>query len=146
MAPFARLAAAIPADVELGFHLCYGDFGAKHAIEPKDAGKLVEISNALANTVAHPIAYIHMPVPIARSDAAYFKPLADLKLAAGTTLYLGVVHGDGAQATRARIAAAGKYAKDFGIATECGMARQRTPELVRKLLDVHAACAHEPAN
>jgi len=48
-------------------------FGAKHAIEPKDAGKLVEISNALAKAVAHPIAYIHMPVPIARSDAAYFK-------------------------------------------------------------------------
>jgi hypothetical protein len=34
---------------------------------------------------------------------------------------------------------------EFGIATECGMARQRTPELVRQLLDVHAACAREPA-
>ena len=146
IAPFARLCAAIPADVELGFHLCYGDFGAKHAIEPKDAAKLVEISNALAKAVAHPIAYIHMPVPIARSDAAYFKPLADLKLSPASRLYLGVVHSDGAEATRKRIAAASQYAAGFGIATECGMARQRTPELVEKLIDVHAACAHEPAN
>lgn len=144
IAPFARLCAAIPADVELGFHLCYGDFGAKHAIEPKDAGKLVEISNALAKAVAHGIAYIHMPVPVARSDEAYFKPLADLNLFPATKLYLGVVHSDGADATRKRIAAASRYAKGFGIATECGMARQRTPELVKKLLDVHAACAHEP--
>jgi hypothetical protein len=146
IAPFPRLCAAIPAEVELGFHLCYGDFGAKHAIEPKDAGRLVEISNALAKAVSHPIGYIHMPVPMARSDEAYFKPLADLQLNAATKLYLGVVHSDGAEATRQRITAAGKYVKDFGIATECGMARQRTPDLVKKLLDVHAACAHEPAN
>ncbi len=143
---FRRICAGVPADVELGFHLCYGDFGAKHAIEPKDAGKLVEISNVLAKEIAHAIAYIHMPVPLARSDEAYFKPLADLKLSPGTKLYLGVVHAaDGAEGTRKRIAAAGKYAAGFGIATECGMARQRTPELVRKLLDIHAACAHEPA-
>jgi len=144
IAPFPRLCAAVPNDVELGFHLCYGDFGAKHAIEPKDAGKLVEISNALAAAVKRPIAYIHMPVPIKRDDEAYFAPLAGLKLAAGTKLYLGVVHSDGAEATNRRIAAARRYAKDFGIATECGMARQRTPALVQKLLDVHAACAQEP--
>jgi hypothetical protein len=139
------ICAPIPDGVELGFHLCYGDFGAKHAIEPKDAGKCVEISNALAETVAHPIAYIHMPVPVARADAAYFKPLAGLKLDAGTKLFLGVVHGDGPEATNRRIQAASQYAANFGIATECGMARQRTPELVQKLLDVHAACAREPA-
>ena len=146
IAPFPRLCAAVPNDVELGFHLCYGDFGAKHAIEPKDAGKLVEISNALAAAVKRPIAYIHMPVPRARSDAAYFAPLKGLKLAQGTKLYLGVVHSDGPEATNTRIAAARPYAADFGIATECGMARQRTPALVQQLLDVHAACAQEPAS
>jgi methionine synthase II (cobalamin-independent) len=144
IAPIARLSAAIPPDVELGFHLCYGDFGAKHAIEPKDAGKLAEISNALAAAVKRPIAYIHMPVPRARSDDAYFKPLAGLKLSPATRLYLGVVHTDGPDATNQRIAAARKYVDDFGIATECGMARQRTPALVQSLLDVHAACAREP--
>ena len=57
-----------------------------------------------------------------------------------------MVHSDGADATNKRIAAARRYARDFGIATECGMARQRTPQLVQQLLDVHAACAAEPAS
>jgi methionine synthase II (cobalamin-independent) len=144
IAPFPRLCAAIPNDVELGIHLCYGDFGARHAIEPQDAGKLVEIANALAKAITHEIAYIHMPVPRARNDEGYFKPLDGLRLDPDTGLYLGVVHADGAEATRQRIAAASKHAKEFGIATECGMARQRTPELVQTLLDVHAACAREP--
>jgi hypothetical protein len=73
--PFPRLCATIPDDVELGFHLCYGDFGARHAMEPQDAGKLVEIANALAKVAKHQIAYIHMPVPRARDDEAYFRPL-----------------------------------------------------------------------
>ncbi len=34
-----RLAAAVPGDLELGFHLCYGDFDAKQFIEPADSGK-----------------------------------------------------------------------------------------------------------
>ena len=32
----------------------------------------------------------------------------------------------------------------FGIATECGIARKRKPELVRSLLEIHAAASHEP--
>ena len=32
---FAQLAGAVPGDVELGFHLCYGDMDAKHFIEDK---------------------------------------------------------------------------------------------------------------
>ena len=141
-----NICAPIPDDVELGFHLCYGDFGGKHFFDPIDAGKMVEVCNALAQAVKHKIAYIHLPVPLTRGDDAYFKPLADLKLDPGTELYLGLVHGaDGAEGTRKRIAVAGHYVKDFGIATECGMARARTPEVVRKLLQVHADASREPA-
>src|SRR5262245_13245148 len=32
----ARLADAVPQEVQLGLHLCYGDFGARHFVEPKD--------------------------------------------------------------------------------------------------------------
>lgn len=140
-----RLSAAIPVDVELGFHLCYGDWDAKHFIEPLDATKLVEVANALTLAVSSPITYIHMPVPIDRSDDAYFEPLSKLRLSAGTELYLGVVHGDGVEATKKRIAAASKYVFDFGIATECGIARCRAPELVRTLLEVYAGASREPA-
>ena len=145
MARMKRLGGAVPEPVELGFHLCYGDLDAKHFIDPLDAGKLVEVANALADTVQRPITYIHMPVPIHRSDDAYFQPLGGLRLKPGTELYLGLVHADGVEATQKRIAAAGKYVSDFGIATECGIARQRTPELVRKLLEIHAGVSREPA-
>ena len=141
----ARISAAVPADVELGFHLCYGDVDGKHFIEPEDAGKLVELANALAATITRPIAYIHMPVPIERSDEAYFKPLEGLKLAAGTELYLGCVHAaDGVEGTKRRIRAAQKYVADFGIATECGMGRCKTSDVVVDLLKVHAG-ATQPA-
>jgi len=134
----------VPDDVELGFHLCYGDWEAKHFIEPADAGKLAEFANLLAESVSRPITYVHMPVPIDRSDDAYFAPLRALQLAPGTELFLGLVHGDGVDATRQRIATAAKYVSDFGIATECGMARCRTPQIVRHLLAIHRDASAEP--
>jgi len=139
IARMQRLCAAVPADVELGLHLCYGDFGARHFVEPKDAAKMVEFANALAQAVPHKLAYIHMPVPVERSDDAFHKPLADLALGDGTELFLGLVHAkDGVAGTKARIAAARRYAPDFGIATECGMARARSEATVRTLLKIHA--------
>jgi methionine synthase II (cobalamin-independent) len=139
-----RLAAAVPNDVELGFHLCYGDWEAKHFVEPVDAGKLTEFANLLASAVGRPITYIHMPVPIDRSDDAYFQPLRNLTLPPQIELFLGLVHSDGVDATRKRIEAAARYVPDFGIATECGMARCRTPQLVRTLLHIHADASAEP--
>src|SRR5580693_1260406 len=80
IARMQRLCAAIPDDVELGLHLCYGDFGAKHFVEPKDAAKMVEFANALAKSIPHKLAYIHMPVPIERSDEAFYAPFRELAL------------------------------------------------------------------
>ncbi|MGB6621617.1 MAG: hypothetical protein WBE57_14770 [Xanthobacteraceae bacterium] len=143
IARMKRLCAAMPADVELGLHLCYGDFGAKHFVEPKDAAQMVDFANALAAASPHKLAYIHMPVPIGRGDDAFHRPLRDLKLGDGTALFLGVVHAnDGVDGAKARIVAARRYAPDFGIATECGMARARKEETVRTLLKIHAdVCA-----
>jgi hypothetical protein len=146
MERIAKLCAPVPDTVELGFHLCYGDFGAKHFIEPRDAAKLVEMANALAATVKHRIAYIHMPVPMSRTDDDYFKPLTGLALDPGTEIYLGLVHADdGGAGTRKRIEVAGKYLPDFGIASECGMARARTPDVVHRLLQAHVEASREPA-
>jgi hypothetical protein len=145
IARLQRLAAAVPADVELGFHLCYGDLDAKHFVEPVDAGKMVELANALVAAIPRPIAFLHMPVPIARSDDAFFQPMRALALAPQTDLYLGLVHADGTDGIKKRAAAASRYVTGFGIATECGIARQRTPELVTRLLEIHAAGSREPA-
>jgi hypothetical protein len=139
LARMARLCAGVPADVQLGVHLCYGDFAGRHFVEPRDAEKMVEFANALVKTIAHPLAWIHMPVPVDRSDDAFHRPLAKLALPKGCELFLGVVHAkDGADGARARIAAARRHAPAFGIATECGMARARSEEIVHKLLQIHA--------
>ncbi|HLY58138.1 MAG TPA: hypothetical protein VKS60_21425 [Stellaceae bacterium] len=141
----ARISAAVPEDVELGFHLCYGDVDGKHFIDPVDAGKLVEFANNLAKWVRRPIAWIHMPVPIGRTDDDYYRPLAELGLDPKTEVYLGCVHAeDGVAGTRQRIAAARKYLPAFGIATECGMGRSKRPETVMALLHIHAGATAEP--
>jgi methionine synthase II (cobalamin-independent) len=143
----ARISAPVPDAVELGFHLCYGDFGARHFVEPVDSSKMVEVMNAFGAAVKRPIAYFHIPVPITRTDDDFYRPLKNLTLPRGTELYLGLVHAkDGAEGTRARIAVARKYAGDFGIATECGFARARTRDVIEQILEVHVATTATPAS
>jgi len=140
---FARLAAGVPSGVELGFHLCYGDFEGRHFIEPIDTAKLVEMTALMLAAAQRPVAYVHMPVPIARSDDAYFAPLAQLERPPGTELYLGLLHlGDGVEGASARIAAAERHVGDFGIAAECGLGHWARPELVERMLELHAAVAN----
>lgn len=129
----------VPSDVELGYHLCYGDAEHKHFVEPKDTALLVEVANAICAAVKRPIQWIHMPVPRGRTDAAYFEPLRGLHLHPETKLYLGLVHyTDGVEGTRRRIAAAQNVISNFGIATECGMGR-RVPDTIPSLLEIHRA-------
>jgi hypothetical protein len=134
---------AVPSDIELGVHLCYGDYDARHFIEPVDAGAEVELANTILDLAGPPLAWIHMPVPVARTDDAFYAPLADLKLQPQTRLYLGLIHADGKDSER--IAAAHKVVPEFGVATECGIARQRTPDQVRQLIRAHAMVTAEPA-
>jgi hypothetical protein len=144
-ARFARLCASIPQEVELGFHLCYGDFGGKHYFDPVSARHLVDLANAIAAAVPRPIAYIHMPVPLPRASDDFFAPMREFSLSPDTQLYLGLLHAsDGVEGAKQRIALAHEYVRHFGVATECGFARARKPQLVRELLALHAAVAVEP--
>jgi hypothetical protein len=131
------LAKPVPDDVELGYHLCYGDWEHRHMAEPTDTGYLAEIANGISAGVSRPIAWMHMPVPRDRSDDAYFAPLANLKLHPETRLVLGLVHfTDGLEGTKQRMQAANKVVEDYDIGTECGMAR-RPRETIRELLSIH---------
>src|SRR5205807_7338741 len=132
-----RLGHRVPAEVELGYHLCYGDAGHKHFVEPVDASKLVEVANAISAEVRREINWIHMPVPRNRTDDAYFAPLRQLQLHPETELYLGLVHfTDGVEGTRQRITSAQRSIIDFGVATECGLGR-RSAETIPALLQIH---------
>lgn len=136
-----RLGNAVPPDVELGYHLCYGDSGHKHFVEPKDTEHLVRIANGIASGLQRPLNWIHLPVPRDRTDSTFFAPLKNLQLDAATELYLGLVHAtDGVHGTKKRIEAAQQAIESFGVATECGFGR-RSPDTVDGLMQIHAQVA-----
>jgi len=133
-----RLARHVPIDVELGYHFCYGEVQHRH-VTPADAGKLVEIANALTASLGRPLNWIHLPVPRDRTDEGYFAPLAELRLRPETELYLGLVHRtDGVAGAALRMEMARRFVADFGIATACGWGR-RAPATIPELLDLHRA-------
>lgn len=139
LSQLALLGNHVPADVELGYHLCYGDRGHKHFVEPADTKNLVEVANGIAAGLERSLEWIHMPVPRGRHDVDYFRPLSGLKLPESTRLFLGLVHlTDGVEGARRRIAAAEQVIAEFGVATECGMGR-RDPATIERLLAIHAA-------
>jgi hypothetical protein len=90
--------------------------------------------------VIRPIQYFHLPVPKNRIDDGYFVPLAGLKLHPETELYLGLIHHDDATGDLARLAAARRYKRVDGVATECGMARGDHARFAA-LLAAHAQAA-----
>ena len=128
---------AVPAGIELGYHLCYGSPADEHLVQPKDTGIMVEMTNAIVAGVRRPIQFFHLPVPKGRMDDAYFAPLEKLKLRPDTELYLGLIHHNDAAGDAARLAAARRHARVDGIATECGMARG-DPARLPALLAAHA--------
>jgi hypothetical protein len=131
----------VPANVDLLYHLCYGDSNHRHVVEPTDMGDMVEFANRVARDLQRPLQLVHMPVPRNRADDAYFAPLRELKLRLETELCLGLVHlTDGVEGTKRRLATAKKYADNFSIATECGFGR-RDPRTIPELLRIHAAVA-----
>ena len=131
----------VPDGVELGYHLCYGDWEHRHMREPKDSGVMVEMANALAAGVRRKIDWLHMPVPRDRDDEAFFVPLSDLRLRAETKLFLGLVHyTDGLEGTRKRMQAADSVVSDYGIAAECGLGRRVDQDII-ELLQTHKQAA-----
>ena len=136
----ARLSDPVPNAVKLGYHLCYGDPGHKHIVEPQDLATSVKFATALCAGVGRRSDFVHMAVPRDRSDEAYFAPLENLEIG-GARLILGLVHHtDGVDGTRERMRAAEKYVGGFGIATECGFGR-RDPATIPGLLRIHDAVA-----
>ncbi|KAL8742271.1 MAG: hypothetical protein Q9190_005223 [Brigantiaea leucoxantha] len=129
-----KCAAAVDRDVSLGFHLCYGDLGHKHFVEPKDTALLVEFANMLSKGVQRPVDWFHMPVPKSRLDLDYFSPLKGLQIK-DAELFLGLLHPRDEKDTRSRIDAASRFVTTFGLATECGLGRSSEADL-DSILDI----------
>jgi len=135
-----RLGDAVPAGVELGYHLCYGSPQDEHLVQPKDAAVLVEMMEGIAAATKRPINFFHIPVPKDRTDAAYYAPLARWKRPKGTALYLGLLHHDDAAGDKARIVEARRHIPDFGFSAECGWGRTQ-PGRLPGLLAGHRSAA-----
>ena len=118
-----RIGSAVPADIDLGYHLCYGSPQDEHMVLPEDSGIMVEMTNAIVAGVSRDIQFFHMPVIKERTDDSYFAPMEDLKLGPGTELYLGLIHPGDAKGDQARLEAARRHTRVDGVGTECGMAR-----------------------
>ena len=133
-----NLSAAIPNDVPLGLHLCYGDYQHQHYLQPKDLGVCVKMANMGVEAAGRPVSFVHMPVPRDRSDDAYFEPLKHLNIG-DATLYIGLVHiTDGVAGTNNRIATFRRhYSGPSGVSTECGMGRRPADHSLTQLLQIH---------
>jgi len=136
----ARLSDPLPGAALLGLHLCYGNLGQRHVIEPTDLGVVTAMTNEAARRLARPLDYVHVPIPVERDDDAYFAPLRDLSFPGGR-MYLGLIHDtDSLDANLARARAARRSLAEFGVSTECGFGR-RPASTIPALLGLHRQLA-----
>jgi methionine synthase II (cobalamin-independent) len=134
----------VPAGVERGLHLCYGDYKHRHFTVPEDLSLCVEVANGVGAAAQ----FVHMPVDRDTGrEPAYHEPLRQLS-PLPERLALGVIDYEGDPArTRELVAAAsaGSGGMRFAVATECGMARidERGPGApsLEQLLSLHAEVA-----
>ena len=137
----------VPADVPVGLHLCYGDYGHQHFKQPESIQMQVDLVNAVASAAQRPVSWVSFTVPQARSDAGYFAPLSGLAAGPETELYFALVpyhpeqQADGTPAEQAQhidaaLAESSGGRREWGICTECGMGRVAVED-VPKLLDLH---------
>ena len=94
----------VPADVPVGLHLCYGDYGHQHFKQPESVQMQVDVVNAVISGAQRPVNWASFTVPQARDDAGYFAPLRDLAAGPDTELYFALVPyhpGDQAEGTTA---------------------------------------------
>jgi hypothetical protein len=144
----ARCVDRVPTDVPVGLHLCYGDYGHRHAVQPESIALQVRLLNAVAAAANRPIDWTSFTVPQNRSDESYFTALRELTVGPETVPYFGIVpyfpadQAEGATEEQVRAIDASLAtspsgaAREWGISTECGMGRVADDDVL-ELLDLH---------
>jgi hypothetical protein len=138
----------VPAEVPVGMHLCYGDYGHQHFKQPESLQMQVDLVNAVSSAARRPLNFVSFTVPQARHDSAYFEPLAGLRTGPDTELDFALVPyhpGDQASGTTAEqielidaaLLSSPGGTRHWGICTECGMGRVDAAD-VPGILDLHS--------
>ncbi|MFI1919672.1 hypothetical protein [Nocardia sp. NPDC020380] len=130
------LAAAAPEGTRFGVHLCLGGMNNKARATLRDTRPQLALANSVARhwPDGRTLQYVHGPLAAGdlppSTDPAFYAPLANLRLGAGTQFYAGFVHETPTEAeqvvTLQLIEAALGHRLD-GVASACGLgSRART--------------------
>jgi hypothetical protein len=93
-----RVVERSPESTRWGFHLCVGDMNNTAFSHLKDAGPVVQLTNALVSQfpVARKLEFVHMPLAHGAipptTDDAFYQPLGGLTLPDGVRFIAGFVH------------------------------------------------------
>jgi hypothetical protein len=131
MEPARDICLEIPANVPLGYHVCFGTLNGWPSRQPKDLTGAVLLANAAVECSARSVDFLHIPTLGSAADE-FFKPLAQL-ITGGARVYMGAIHhlhGQGGLA--AQIETIRRYLPGFGLAAPCGFGR--APERPGRLL------------
>jgi hypothetical protein len=137
----------VPADVPVGLHLCYGDYGHQHFKQPESLALQVRVLNAVRAAAGRTVSFVSFTVPQYQREESYFAPLAGLAADPDTELNFALVpyhpadQAPGTTADQVRLidaalAASPGGSRAWGICTECGMGRAGREE-IPGLLDLH---------
>jgi len=147
VAALARCVDQVPAGIPVGLHLCYGDYGHQHFMQPASLALQVRVLNAVAAAATRPVSFVSFTVPQDQHEESYFAPLAGLAADPDTELNFALVPyhpaeqaagttADQVRLIDAALAASAGGRRDWGVCTECGMGRVSREE-IPALLDLH---------
>jgi hypothetical protein len=147
VAGLARCVDQVPAEVPVGLHLCYGDYGHQHFKQPQSLALQVRVVNAVTAAAGRVVSFVSFTVPQYQRQESYFAPLTGLTADPGTELNFALVPyhpadqepgttGDQVRLIDAALAASPGGPRAWGICTECGMGRVDRED-IPVLLDLH---------
>jgi hypothetical protein len=146
-AGLARCVDQVPAEVPVGLHLCYGDYGHQHFKQPQSLALQVRVLDAVTAAAGRAVSFVSFTVPQYQRQESYFAPLTGLTSDPGTELNFALVPyhpadqepgttTDQVRLIDAALAASPGGPRAWGICTECGMGRVDRDD-IPVLLDLH---------
>jgi hypothetical protein len=146
-AALARCVDTVPAEVPVGLHLCYGDWGHQHFKQPESLALQVRVLNAVTAAAGRTVSFASFTVPQYQRGESYFTPLAELAADPDTELNFGIVPyhpaeqapgttSDQVRLIDAALAASPAGSREWGVSTECGLGRAGRDDMP-VLLDLH---------
>jgi hypothetical protein len=91
VAGLARSVDQVPAEVPVGLHLCYGDYGHQHFKQPESLALQVRVLDAVTAAAGRAVSFVSFTVPQYQRQESYFAPLTGLTADPGTELNFALV-------------------------------------------------------